>query len=214
MIQEGKSIIDDARLVFDSGRPRIRMVSKMPVMSSQGDVEGVLGIAKDITPLILEFDELWYGVMAVQPYLNDSQFAVFLKDKFGRIVAHNRVFATRHEHVTGSLIGKTDFEFWPEEQANRYSKMDRSILVDSCTPVPFFEDQMVGDKRRVLLTLKRPIMGSHRKPIAIIGVYKDVSDFNAAFGFRGKSDLEKLMNEIIEIVLDKWPHKSPSQNMP
>ncbi|WP_153130099.1 EAL domain-containing protein [Dechloromonas hortensis] len=61
--------------------------------------------------------------------LDNFPYLVWLKDTESRFLAVNRVYATAvGETSTANLIGKSDFDFWPAELAERYRADDAAVM--------------------------------------------------------------------------------------
>jgi PAS domain S-box-containing protein len=103
---------------------------------------------------------------------------VFIKDaKTLRFVRVNRAC----EKVTGyspqELIGKSDFDFFPEEQANGFTAEDRKTLQSGemiDIPVEKMQTRHLGE--RVLHTQRIALRGPNGKPAYLLGLSEDVTE--------------------------------------
>src|SRR5215212_1567435 len=62
--------------------------------------------------------------------------AIFVKDLDGRYVLVNQAAARFVGRTPAQVVGKRDFELYPEETANRFVQDDKSVL-DSGQPMAF-----------------------------------------------------------------------------
>src|SRR5216684_329778 len=85
------------------------------------------------------------------------------------------------ERVTGyskqELIGKSDFDFFPEEQANWLVGQDRNVLKDGKMvdlPEEKIQTRRLGE--RIFHTQKIPLLGPDGRPAYLLGVSDDVTE--------------------------------------
>lgn len=113
----------------------------------------------------------------LETLLEELPVAVFCKDPDGRFVIWNRkceqLFGLRREQV----LGKTDYDFFPKEQADWFRQKDmevfaqRSALVIPEEPV---DSPVLG--RRILRTSKSAVWDENGAPLYLIGVSEDITE--------------------------------------
>jgi PAS domain S-box-containing protein len=81
-------------------------------------------------------------------FMDASPMAAFIKDEQGRMVYCNRALADRFGAIPEDWIGKTDFEVWPQEVAEKFRKTDLPVLEQNRTF--HFEDQTLGPGGRTV----------------------------------------------------------------
>ncbi len=64
-----------------------------------------------------------------QAFMNHSPAVAFIKDAEGRYVYINKIFADRFRISMEELVGKTDFDWLPAENAHVVTESDRHVLV-------------------------------------------------------------------------------------
>jgi PAS domain S-box-containing protein len=101
---------------------------------------------------------------------------VWLKDPEGTFLACN----PRFEGILGAteqeIVGKTDFEFFPREVAERFRAADRLTLQAGVPIVNQEEVRFVIDGHSELLeTIKTPMFGDNGALIGVLGVGRDIS---------------------------------------
>jgi diguanylate cyclase (GGDEF)-like protein/PAS domain S-box-containing protein len=62
-------------------------------------------------------------------FMDNSPFMSFMKDTEGRLVFYNQRFADRFGISPTAWLGKTDFEIWPEDQAQATRQTDIEVLM-------------------------------------------------------------------------------------
>ncbi|MFN8597027.1 MAG: methyl-accepting chemotaxis protein [Anaerolineae bacterium] len=103
---------------------------------------------------------------------------VFIKDADSRFLVHNIAHAQlMGARDTSQMMGKNDFDIFPRELASKYFA-DEQALIKSGRPLLNSEETTVDTTgaQRWLLTTKVPIMDEHGKPIALVGVSRDITE--------------------------------------
>ncbi|MBN2636167.1 MAG: PAS domain S-box protein [Prolixibacteraceae bacterium] len=102
--------------------------------------------------------------------------AVYMKDINYRKVVANKIDAKRSNLEIEEIIGKTDFEIYPEEIAKKYFDDDRKVIE---TGKPIYNREEIspdGDKISWLLTSKIPLKNDENKVIGLVGIGRDITE--------------------------------------
>ena len=92
-----------------------------------------------------------------QAILNTLPDIVWLKDAEGRFLGVNDAFAQASGRTRQELIGKTDFDFWPHNLAQRYRDDDIQVMQSGVTKV-IEETRVHSTKEQVWIeTIKSPV---------------------------------------------------------
>ena len=81
-------------------------------------------------------------------FLDASPMASFIKDEEGRMVYCNRALSDRFGAIPEDWIGKTDFEVWPPEVAEKFRETDLPVLEQN--RAFHFEDRTLGPEGRTV----------------------------------------------------------------
>ena len=84
------------------------------------------------------------------------------------------VFSNRADD---GMIGKTDFDLFPREQAEAFVAMDRAVLESRelrVIPEEVISTRHRGD--RILRTLKMPVLDEHGEPIYLLAMSEDITE--------------------------------------
>jgi PAS domain S-box-containing protein len=107
---------------------------------------------------------------------------IFIKDADSRFIFNNRA------HVKGlgatspnELIGKTDFDIFPQELAKLYYE-DEQNVIRSGQPLINREEPYVDQERnkKWLLTVKAPVRDSCGQVVALVGMSRDITESKRA----------------------------------
>ena len=129
ILESGQGLISKTeRIRHADGRPRWVTATKVPVRDARDTVVGLVGISRDVTERVMT-DHLF-------PILIDSlPDLVYVTDTQGHYVVDNAA----HRHFLGvrtaeQVVGKTAFDFYPRELAERIRADDQAVL-EARTPV-------------------------------------------------------------------------------
>ncbi len=158
----------------DDGHRELVETTKTPMFDAQGNLIGVLGIAHDITERTHMEQALALREQYQRALLDNFPFLVWLKDVEGRFLAVNRPFAEAcGMDSPAALSGKTDFDVWSADLAERYCADDRTVLAGGLPKV--VEELIETDGQRSWVeTYKSPIMVDGQS-IGTVGFARDIS---------------------------------------
>lgn len=181
-MKNNKPTMNEEELSFASdGHKEILHTTKVPVYDTDGNLLGVLGVARDITELKRIQKELERKERYQRAVLDNFPFIVWLKDEESRFLAVNKPFADLcNSTSTDELSGKTDFDLWPKELAESYREDDAEVLA-SAKAKNVEELVQVEDSLRWMETYKSPV-SLDGKIIGTVGFARDITE---------KKELEK-----------------------
>ncbi len=159
------------------GEKRIFDVTKVPLKDDQGEVIGVCGFAEDITEERETEERLQFESNLLNSLLKNIPDSVYFKDKEARFIRVSRSKAEHLDTDQKSIIGKTDFDFYPEEEAQRMYEDDMRVMeeeepiVDKVEEItrPNGEDKWVS-------TTKVPRYNEDGEVIGLLGISRDITE--------------------------------------
>ena len=97
---------------------------------------------------------------------------------------------------TQELMGKNDFDFFPESQAEFFTRKDREVL-ESGTDLDITEEEIdtVAQGKRWLHTRKVPILDDKGEPIYLLGISEDITETRQA-----EEELQRQRREMAHVV--------------
>jgi two-component system NtrC family sensor kinase len=107
--------------------------------------------------------------------LDAVQDPVFVKDREHRFVAMNAAFLRVMGHSEQELLGKSDYDFVPAQQADVFWKKDEEVFASG---QPNENEEMFTDgagKPRIILTKKAPFTGGSGE-LFLVGIIRDVTE--------------------------------------
>ena len=115
---------------------------------------------------------------------------IYAKDAQSRFTACNKMVAARMGVTPEEAIGKTDFDFYPREMAEKFFA-DEQALLKSGKPLLDCEEaglDTVSGTTRVIVTSKIPLHDANGNLTGIVGTGFDITDRKAAEERMASSD--------------------------
>lgn len=126
---------------------------------------------------------------------------IFIKDTESRFVISNIVHVRTIGATTeDEVVGKTDFDFFPEKLAAQYYD-DEQEIIRSGQPLLSREEPVIDqttDSRKWFLTTKVPLRNTQGKIICIIGISRNITKQKMM-----ENKLKKYQNELEERVKER-----------
>lgn len=124
--------------------------------------------------------------------LNEVPEKIYLKDDKGRFIIANKPVADNYKRTVDEILGKSDFDFYPREEAMEYFNHEQDIIKAGKTQV--FEE---GDPSKmdglIVRSMKKPFYIEHLGVTGIMGVQFDISDIK-----RKEFESNKMAQELQE----------------
>jgi two-component system, sensor histidine kinase and response regulator len=125
---------------------------------------------------------------AHQSLIESLPLNLFRKDLEGRFVEVNPRLAAIIGLPRDEIIGKTDFEIFPEAEARRYRRGDRKIIAEGVI-IEDVEEQTLPDGHKTYVqVLKAPVRDAAGEIIGVQGVFWDVTERERAENARRLAD--------------------------
>jgi PAS domain S-box-containing protein len=107
--------------------------------------------------------------------VDNSPTVIFLKDLQGRHLLVNRRFEEVF-HITGAdAVGRTDYELFPAETADRFRANDHAVLAAGA-PLAVEERAPHDDGLHTYLSIKFPLQGPDDRVIGVGGIATDITE--------------------------------------
>ncbi|MBZ5521788.1 MAG: PAS domain S-box protein [Acidobacteriia bacterium] len=102
---------------------------------------------------------------------------IFLKDKDSVYVSCNRNYAKLVGIDAKEIEGKTDFEFFPKDLADKYRADDKRIMESGKTEEIEEEYVVTGTgERQMIQTVKTPFRDAHGRIVGVLGIFRDITE--------------------------------------
>ena len=100
---------------------------------------------------------------------------VFRKDLQGRFTFANQQYLKPYKCKLEDILGKTDFDFFPRELAEKYQKDDQRVMKTGQTYEIIEEHQPVGQEKTIVQVVKTPLYSADGKIIGLQGIFWDIT---------------------------------------
>lgn len=157
---------------------------------------GQLAIAIENTRLLTEMEDTTNFLDSIIDNLPLMLFVKAAEDL--RYVRWNKAGGDITGYPKETFIGKSDFDFFPEEQARFFINKDRDVLnKGDMVDIPEEPIQTASGETRILHTLKVPVMDAQGKPRYLLGISEDITERkDIARQLEGRVAQLGLLNEI------------------
>src|SRR5579884_542331 len=141
---------------------------------------GVLGLitACDISERRRHEEALRTSEANCRSLLENLEQSIFLKDAGLRFIAANRRFCEAVGLSEAEILGKTDFDFYPPELAEKYRADDRWVLSEGRRLELEEKNLFKGQLRRVRV-IKTPVRDHQERISGVLGIFWDVTEQHA-----------------------------------
>ncbi|HEV7924723.1 MAG TPA: PAS domain-containing protein [Verrucomicrobiae bacterium] len=209
------------RELLNNGTEQWALTAKMPLRNKAGEIIGTFGISKDITDLKRTETQCAYERDLLTTLLDNTADLIYFKDLQSRFVrvsrakvewalalARNNYQTSSEANGTGStpshlagltefaryLVGKTDFDIYPEERARAAFEDEQEIIRTGLPLVGKLEKTVFPDgKVSWLVTNKMPWRDRDGAIIGTSGISKDITFIKEA-----EAKLEKSHKQLME----------------
>src|SRR5258708_2344279 len=115
---------------------------------------------------------------------------IFRKDLEGHFTFVNQRFCNTMGRTAEEIIGKTDFDFYLPELAEKYQKDDRQIMESRRMLETVEQNQMSGGEMTFVQVVKTPLYDAKGKVIGLQGIFWDISERKRAEELVRKANAE------------------------
>jgi sigma-B regulation protein RsbU (phosphoserine phosphatase) len=144
------------------------------------DVQGKLlyyeGTVEDITQgrqtemNLRNSESLYHSLVETMPQ------NVFRKDLQGRFTFANQPYCRHYRCKLEDILGKTDFDFFPKELAEKYQKDDQRVMETGQTYEFTEEHHPFGQEKTITHVVKTPLYSADGSIIGLQGIFWDVTE--------------------------------------
>jgi phosphoserine phosphatase RsbU/P len=145
------------------------------VRNGRGDLLYYEGTVEDITQSrqteldLRNSESIYHSLVETMPQ------NVFRRDIHGRFTFVNQQYCKHFNVKSEDIIGKTDFDFFPKELAEKYSNDDQRVMSSGQSYEIVEEHQPHGQEKIYVQVVKTPLYGADGKVIGLQGIFWDIS---------------------------------------
>lgn len=146
----------------------------VPVKDTKGQVQQIVHSGIDVTTRRHAEQALEINQQKLQAIMDHSPNLIFMKDLEGRYLHINKQFEHVFQVSNTTVIGATDQEIFPPEQAAQFQSHDQ-LVIQSQAPVEFEETAIHSDEIHTSLVQKFPLQNKSGEIYAIGGIATDIT---------------------------------------
>ena len=149
---------------------------KFPVRDAQGRYVAVCGISTDITDrkraelALRDSEALYHSLVECVP------LCILRKDRQGRFTFANQKFCQLLGRSAEEILGKTDYDFFPTELADKYRRDDQQVLSTGEVFEDIEEHQTPSGEKLFVQVLKSPVRDASGQIVEVQCMFMDVTD--------------------------------------
>ena len=214
----GKAVRNKVQLTFASnGYTGLFEATKVPLVSDENQVIGILGIGHDITELDQLIHQLNETKQLLLSLVNAIPFFIYRLDLEGRFTFANKAFSAYLQQSPESLVGQNFYQIVPTAWAKECQDEDQHLIE---TRTPLHKTKSLSStgqtnnhpQPQYLEIIKLPIFDFNQQIIGIQGILWDVTEnilSKQALEHSAKHDSltglpnRYLFNELIQTVMHR-----------
>jgi two-component system, sensor histidine kinase and response regulator len=169
------------------------MTDKVPIRNEDGEIIGLVGITREINDLMKMQQEREHERILLRTLIDNIPDYIYIKDANGKfLIANQAVFNQMGFKSQNELIGKSDFDFFRHELAEKYFTDEQAILT-SGKGIYGFEgptiDKSKENPNRWVSTTKVPFRDVRGRAIGSLGIGRDITE---------RKEVEEKLYKVLE----------------
>jgi PAS domain S-box-containing protein len=209
-VMQGEPVMNrEEFFLSDEGEKQWLLTSKLPLRDPSGKIIGLVGIGRDITGRKQTEETLSRERTLLRSLTENLPGYVYAKDGKGRFVMANAGVSRQLGFSSpGEVIGKSDFDLFPKELAERY-RAEEVEMLKSGQGLTNHEGPTVDaskpEKNRWVSTTKVILRDAQGKVTGFIGLGQDITDRKQAEEAlaRERSLLRTLIDSLPDAIYAK-----------
>ncbi|MBI1831263.1 MAG: PAS domain S-box protein [Planctomycetes bacterium] len=171
-----------------------------PLREIDGTILGGVVVCTDITEHKRVETELRDSKALYESLVQSLPQNILRKDLSGRLTFGNQRYCASMKKPLADLLGKTDFDLFPEDLARKYVADDRHVMQTGKT-LDTIEGHHLPDGRRIFVHIvKTPIFNAEYEVVGVQGIFWDVTEEVIAHETVARS--EKRYRQLTEAIMD------------
>ena len=164
----------EEKLVWPDGKVGWTSSTRLPLRDATGAVIGLLGIFRDIGPHLLAKKEIRRSEAMYRTLVDNLPQNFFRKDLEGRVVFANQQYCKTMGKPLKELVGKNDFDFFPEKLARKYREDDARVLQTGVALDVIESHKPPGKDIMYVRVVKTPVLDSDLRAVGVQGIFWEV----------------------------------------
>ncbi len=177
VIKTGETVFlsNHTTLISKSGDEYQIADSAAPIRNTANDILGMVLVFNDVTEQYALREETKKAKKNLQTIMDNTPAVIYAKDTQGKYIFINKKFEQLFNTINSNIIGKTDFDIFPEEFAQKLYNNDNAVIKSS-TPIESEEEIPIGDKTHHYLSVKFPLLDENNDVYAVCGISTNITE--------------------------------------
>ncbi|MBN1118898.1 MAG: response regulator [Bacteroidales bacterium] len=189
----------ELKLITQSGEIIWVIHKNLLIKNAQGEIDEIEGIISNISARKFAEEKLVESEAQKKAIINNLPQLAWLKSVDGIYLSVNDTFARSVELKTEDIIGKTDFEVYEFDVADKYRKEDRFVIKNK---KQFSTEEITGDQ--YWETYKAPVFDNQGNVIGVTGVSFNITNRkNSEEEIRAYGEKLAVQNVKLKLVNDE-----------
>lgn len=154
---------------------RLIWARHFPVYNEKGRIYRYVTVTSDLTEQKQLEEVLTKTRSQQQALLDNIPFLAWLKDKNGKYISVNTPLADYYNLKIEDIIGKTDFDLLPDENARKSVAIDNQVY-QSGERIHFEDIQITSTGAEWIEVYKSPIFNDKGEVIGLTGISREITD--------------------------------------
>ncbi|HSR87822.1 MAG TPA: PAS domain S-box protein, partial [Pontiella sp.] len=184
--------------IHRDGRNVMLETSAVPFYDKEWNIRGYRGIGRDITERVATERQLAFERNLFRTFMDHAPDLIYFKDADGRFIEINTAKAEQLRLPPDKIIGRTDYDFLPPEQAQQKFD-DECEVMRTRKPMQKEEIATTPDGTRWYLTTKVPRYDEDGKVVGTFGTSWDIT-------YRRQAEEElRQLRALLSNTIDSMP---------
>ena len=172
----GKQVAFETMIPTTDGHLRHGQVVYVPQTGADGKVSGFYALVTDITEWKRSQQAEKDSQALYQSLVDHLPLCLTRKDRDGRVTFANRAFYQLSCKTADEVLGKTDFDFYPQELAAKYRNDDLRVMTLQETFRDIEAHRTPAGELRYAEVLKAPVHDASGQVVGVQVLFWDVTD--------------------------------------
>lgn len=187
LMREGNSAVLEYRIVAKNNQIKWIKNHAQCLKNENGKTVLLQCVCSDITKYKDAIDALRQAENRYKLLLENVPQNIYLKDKNSVYISCNKNYARDLKINTEEIYGKTDYDFFPKELADKYRNDDKEVI-ESGEAIQCEEQYVIGKQNFIINSIKSPVEYEQGK-FGILGIFHDIT---------GRRKMEDALHETSE----------------
>jgi len=178
IMRSGQAIVNKLEHVtLGDAADHFVLVTKFPRYNDEGEIIGTMELSRDVTEWKQTTEELAKNHAMLQTLLDAIPDSVCFKDSEHRYMLVNKAMTKRFMVQSQMMIGKTDFDFLPAEQAQKTVQQDNHVIQTGTSMIECVERIVEKDGSEHWYSVtKVPWSDGSGRILGTLGLYRNVTE--------------------------------------